>query len=126
MSSTHSEPELPEYPFTEPQRRYLRIINETTPLSDIVRNQPSLPSLPPLRQIRRRYLNSYLNSSLPVSPVLRLCADRCLTFQSISESVDESAYSAVTDEFEEAHVARAQSIEIPERVTEHSAAVSNP
>ena len=122
MSSTHSEPELPEYPFTEPQRRYLRIINETTPLSDIVRNQPSLPSLPPPRQIKRRYLNS----PLPVSPVLRLCADRCLTFQSISESVDESAYSAVTDEFEEAHVARAQSIEIPERVTEHSPAVSNP
>ncbi|CAD0109062.1 unnamed protein product, partial [Aureobasidium uvarum] len=76
------------YPFTEPERRYLRIVNATTPLSDIIRAQAALPQRPP----RRHYL-----SRLP----------------SISESIG-SDYSGVTDTFEVAHVCRARSILLPE------------
>jgi hypothetical protein len=116
MSSTHSESDLPEHSFTEPQRRTLRIVNETTPLSDLVRSEATLP----LRNLRTFWKNE---EPLPVSPELRLCASRRLTCQSISESINESEYSLVIESYEEAQVSRAQSITIPERVVEHSTSV---
>lgn len=51
--SIDSETDLPEYPFNEEQRRYLRIVNQTTPLSDTIRAQALRPSRPP----KRRYLS---------------------------------------------------------------------
>lgn len=58
IESITSESDLPEYPFTEEERRYLRIVGETTPLSDIIRAQALRPQRPP----RRHYLHR-----LPVS-----------------------------------------------------------
>jgi hypothetical protein len=43
MSSIHSGSDLPEYPFPEPGRRTLRIVNEPPTLADIVRDQAALP-----------------------------------------------------------------------------------
>jgi hypothetical protein len=51
--SINSESDLPEHPFTEEQRRYLRIVNATTPLSDTIRTQALRPSRPP----KRHYLS---------------------------------------------------------------------
>jgi hypothetical protein len=118
MRSTHSESDLPEHSFTEPQRRTLRIVNETTPLSDLVRSGATLPLRSP-----RTYWEP--EKPLPVRPELRLCASRRLTCQSISESINESEYSPVIESYEEAQVSRAQSITLPERVAEHSTSVSN-
>lgn len=119
MSSTHSESDLPEHSFTELQRRPLRIVNETSPLSDLVRSEATLP----LRDPRTFWKNE---KPLPVSPELRLCASRRLTCQSISESINESEYSPVIESYEEAHVSRAQSITLPESVLEHSISVGYP
>jgi hypothetical protein len=58
MNSTHSQSALPDYPFTVPERRTLRIVDGITPLSHQV---PSQPTRPP-RDIRKYYTHS-----LPVS-----------------------------------------------------------
>ncbi|KAH0294039.1 hypothetical protein M436DRAFT_81773 [Aureobasidium namibiae CBS 147.97] len=91
MSSIHREPD-PRPSFQEFQRRCPPVVNSSTPVSDRVPTQPALPS----REIRRFYQNS-----LP----------------SISESINESEYSAETASYEEVHASRAQSITLPEQNT---------
>ncbi|KAH0364376.1 hypothetical protein KCU65_g6783, partial [Aureobasidium melanogenum] len=99
--SIDSKTDLPEYPFNEEQRRYLRIVNQTTPLSDIIRAQALRPSRPP----KRRYLTR---------------------LTSISESISESQYSGVTDYFEEARVSRSQSITLPNPIQDYFVPTTNP
>ncbi|KAH0022874.1 hypothetical protein KCU78_g5617, partial [Aureobasidium melanogenum] len=99
--SINSESDLPEHPFTEEQRRYLRIVNATTPLSDIIRAQALRPSRPP----KRHYLSR---------------------LTSISESISESQYSGVTDYFEEARVSRSQSITLPDPIQDYFVPTTNP
>ncbi|CAD0089351.1 unnamed protein product [Aureobasidium vineae] len=85
MGLIHSDSDLPDYPFKEPERRYLRIVNATTPRSDIIRAQAALPQRPP----RRHYL-----SRLPVStaPFMRRQASN---FILLPENVDH--FTATTD-----------------------------
>ncbi|KAH0383952.1 hypothetical protein KCU92_g4853, partial [Aureobasidium melanogenum] len=99
--SINSESDLPEHPFTEEQRRYLRIVNATTPLSDTIRTQALRPSRPP----KRHYLSR---------------------LTSISESISESQYSGVTDYFEEARVSRSQSITLPDPIQDYFVPTTNP
>ncbi|KAG9515553.1 hypothetical protein KCV07_g7376, partial [Aureobasidium melanogenum] len=99
--SINSESDLPEHPFTEEQRRYLRIVNATTPLSDTIRAQALRPSRPP----KRHYLSR---------------------LTSISESISESQYSGVTDYFEEARVSRSQSITLPDPIQDYFVPTTNP
>ncbi|KAG9555987.1 hypothetical protein KCU71_g8758, partial [Aureobasidium melanogenum] len=99
--SINSESDLPEHPFTEEERRYLRIVNATTPLSDTIRAQALRPSRPP----KRHYLSR---------------------LTSISESISESHYSGVTDYFEEARVSRSQSITLPDPVQDYFVPTTNP
>ncbi|KAG9946151.1 hypothetical protein KCU85_g6724, partial [Aureobasidium melanogenum] len=99
--SIDSETDLPEYPFNEEQRRYLRIVNQTTPLSDTIRAQALRPSRPP----KRRYLSR---------------------LTSISESISESQYSGVTDYFEEARISRSQSITLPNPIQDYFVPTTNP
>ncbi|KAK6007862.1 hypothetical protein QM012_004676 [Aureobasidium pullulans] len=99
--SIDSEVDLPEYPFTESQRRYLRIVNETTPLSDIIRAQAVRPQRPP----KRHYLSR---------------------LTSISESISESQYSGVTEYYEEARVARSQSISLPDPIQDYFVPTTDP
>lgn len=51
--SIDSGSDSPEHRFTEADRRYLRIVNETTPLSDTIRAQALRPPRPP----KRHYLS---------------------------------------------------------------------
>ncbi|KAG9720302.1 hypothetical protein KCU73_g14574, partial [Aureobasidium melanogenum] len=99
--SINSESDLPENLFTEEQRRYLRIVNATTPLSDTIRAQALRPSRPP----KRHYLSR---------------------LTSISESISESQYSGVTDYFEEARVSRSQSITLPDPIQDYFVPTTNP